>query len=335
MNQKQQETDIRFMRRAIDLARLGLSNVSPNPHVGAVVVYGDRIIGEGYHRRCGSGHAEVNAIASVKPEDRPLLSEATIYVTLEPCSHYGKTPPCSKLIIDTGIRRVVAGTADPNPKVNGRGFAMLREAGVEVTVLDGEIGDECRRLDQKFMSRLVNGRPYITLKWAQSHDGFMSKSDGSPFRFSTPLTSTLVHKLRSEHDAILTTSSTVMADNPRLDCRLWSAGRSPVKIIVDRNRRVKPDALVFNGAETVVTQDDLHEIIESACRRGLNSILVEAGPTFLKAMIKAGLWDSIRVEISPVTLGKSGGNRAPELPCLPQLTEIIDGNTIAYFNKNN
>ena len=182
--------DERYMRRALQLAARGMGNTSPNPMVGAMIVAPDgRIIGEGYHRRCGEGHAEVNAVASVTAADLPLLPESTMYVTLEPCSHYGKTPPCARLIIDRGIRRVVVGAADPFPEVSGRGIAMLREAGVEVT--EGVLADESRRLNCRFMTAHSQGRPWVTLKWAQSADRYIDsdRPDGRPERFSTPLTS--------------------------------------------------------------------------------------------------------------------------------------------------
>lgn len=230
------------MRRAIQLAKSSAADTHPNPNVGAVIVARGRIIGEGYHRRCGSAHAEVNAINSVAEGDRPLLKESTIYVTLEPCSHYGKTPPCAKLIIDTGIPRVVIACGDPFEKVRGRGVAMLREAGVEV--VEGVLEDEARRLNPKFLTAHTLGRPYITLKWAQSIDGFMDakRTAGQPhFRFSTPLDSALVHRERSLHDALLTTASTLIADNPRLDVRLWD-GPDPKVVVIDRKGLITREA---------------------------------------------------------------------------------------------
>ena len=187
----------KYMRRALELARHGLGNTSPNPMVGAVIVDNSgRIIGEGYHRRCGEGHAEVNAIASVADADRGALRDATMYVTLEPCSHYGKTPPCAKLIIDTGIPRVVVGAGDPFKEVAGRGIRMMREAGIEVA--EGIMAAESRALNRRFMTAHEQQRPFVTLKWARSADGFMDsdRADGQPAKFSTPLTAMLVHRLR-------------------------------------------------------------------------------------------------------------------------------------------
>lgn len=332
---KTDSIDLKFMERAISLARLGLGNVSPNPHVGAVIVHNGKIIGEGFHRQCGHAHAEVNAVASVKESDLHLLPSSTIYVTLEPCAHYGKTPPCSKLIIDRGIRHVVVGCVDPNPKVDGGGIKMMREAGITVDILDGEIADRCRRLDPCFMSRFVNGRPFITLKWAQSADRFMADRNGHPVRFSTPLTSTLVHKLRSEHDVILTSSSTVIADNPRLDSRLWAAGQSPQRVVIDRKHRIPPESNIFSGdtRETLVYNTSIHEIVDDLGRRGYNSILVEAGPALLDSFIEAGLWDCIRVEKSCMTLDNHGGFPAPQLPHGLFSAEEIDGNTIITITR--
>lgn len=359
-------TDNDYMLRAYQLARLGLDNTSPNPCVGAVIVARGRIIGEGSHRRIGQPHAEVNAIRSVAPDDRHLLTEATIYVTLEPCSHYGKTPPCAELITKTGIPRVVVASPDPSPKVNGKGIRMLREAGIEVTVMNNHLTQLCDRLNAAFNAPYTLHRPLVTLKWAQSADGFMAGPDGQPVRFSTPLTSTLVHKLRSDHDVILTTSANINADNPLLDCRFWSSAQEPKvasiipgqrklppriaiidrKMTVDTNARVFANAqqppLVFSefnmaipGAETV----NLNPVTPQAVLRhlldmGYNSVLVEAGPTFLTAMIREGLYDSIRVELSPVTLGRQGTKSAPALPGTPQKTEKVESNLILTYEKH-
>ena len=273
------EIDIRFMRRALQLARLGEGLVSPNPMVGAVIVAADgRIIGEGYHHRYGGPHAEVCAVRSVKEADRHLLSDSTIYVTLEPCSHYGKTPPCSRLIIDTGIPRVVVGSADPFPEVSGRGIRMLREAGVEVVV--DVLREECDALNVRFLTAHRLGRPWIQLKWAQSADGFMAglDKDGKPYpvKFSTPVSSVWMHRRRSMVDAIMVGRNTLEIDRPRLDCRLWP-GRSP--------RRVAP-------------RHDLELQIRELYRDGVTSLMVEGGPTLLQSFIDLGLYDDIRIETS-------------------------------------
>ena len=273
------EIDIRFMRRALQLARLGEGLVSPNPMVGAVIVAADgRIIGEGYHHRYGGPHAEVCAVRSVKEADRHLLSDSTIYVTLEPCSHYGKTPPCSQLIIDTGIPRVVVGSADPFPEVSGRGIRMLREAGVEVVV--NVLREECDALNVRFLTAHRLGRPWIQLKWAQSADGFMAglDKDGKPYpvKFSTPVSSVWMHRRRSMVDAIMVGRNTLEIDRPRLDCRLWP-GRSP--------RRVAP-------------RHDLELQMRELYRDGVTSLMVEGGPTLLQSFIDLGLYDDVRIETS-------------------------------------
>lgn len=305
--------DTRYMRRALQLARLGGGHVSPNPMVGAVVTARGRIIGEGWHRRWGQGHAEVNALASVRPEDLHLLPEATVYVTLEPCSHYGKTPPCAKLLVDRGVRRVVVGAPDPNPLVSGRGVRMLREAGIEVD--EGLLRDECEALNVRFMTAQRLGRPHITLKWAQSADGFMAapgpQGRNVPVSFSTPLTALDVHRLRSLSDAIMVGTDTVIADNPRLDTRLWP-GRSPRPVLFSSGR-LPADAAVMQRDPLLLDPSlplaDNMSLLWS--RHGISSLLVEGGPTLLRSFLDAGLYDRIRVETSPLVLGT--GLPAPDI----------------------
>ena len=309
------------MRRALELARHGLLDASPNPMVGAVIVDSSgKVIGEGWHRRCGEGHAEVNAVASVK--DPALVRDATMYVTLEPCSHYGKTPPCAQLIIDRGIPRVVVGCLDPFEKVAGRGVAMLRDAGVEVTV--GCLETECVRLNERFMTAHRLRRPYITLKWAESSDGYI---DG---HISTPLTSMLVHRLRATNDAILVGSGTWLADSPRLDTRLY-AGRSPLRVILDRRGRADVPA----DDRTLVYSDynSLLDVLADLYRRGVTSLLVEGGAGVLSSFISENLWDTIRIERGAKPLG--GSVKAPELSPLGRVegTCVVDGNTIINIRK--
>ena len=282
----------KYMRRALQLARLGEGLVSPNPMVGAVIVLEDgRIIGEGYHHRYGGPHAEVCAIRSVKEADRHLLSDSTIYVTLEPCSHYGKTPPCAKLIIDTGIPRVVVGSADPFKEVSGRGIRMLREAGVEV--VEDVMREECDTLNVRFLTAHRLGRPWIQLKWAQSADGFMAgvNDDGIPYpvRFSTPVSSVWMHRRRSMVDAIMVGRNTLEIDRPRLDCRYWT-GRAP--------RRITP-------------RHDLEEQMHELYKEGVTSLMVEGGPTLLQSFIDLGLYDDLKIETSEKYLGS--GLPAPKM----------------------
>lgn len=322
------------MARALQLARNGRLDASPNPMVGAVIVTPDgRIIGEGWHRQVGHGHAEVNAVASVKLSHRHLLREATMYVTLEPCSHYGRTPPCSKLIIDSGIPRVVVAMTDPFPAVSGRGVAMLCEAGVEVVT--GVMEAEARALNRRFILAHTLGRPMVTLKWAMSADGFMDcRRDAGTLacRFSTPLSLAAVHRLRACHDAILVGAGTAIADNPSLDTRLWPGSRAPKRVLVDRRGRVPASARLFSESgcicftsamradlpecvEQVIVAPDAgpHDIVAALMERGITSVLVEGGAEMLKAFIGAGLADNIRVEHARFALGSEGTAPAPKL----------------------
>ncbi|WP_285799180.1 bifunctional diaminohydroxyphosphoribosylaminopyrimidine deaminase/5-amino-6-(5-phosphoribosylamino)uracil reductase RibD [Duncaniella freteri] len=300
------EVDERYMRRALCLAGNGLLDASPNPMVGAVLVDpSGKIIGEGWHRRCGEGHAEVNAVASVA--DTSLLRNATMYVTLEPCSHYGKTPPCASLIIEKGIPRVVIGCLDPFEKVAGRGVRMLKDAGVEVVT--GCLEKECLELNEKFVTSHRRKRPFVTLKWAESADGYI---DG---KISTPLTSMLTHRLRATHDAILVGSGTVLADNPRLDTRLY-AGHSPLRVILDRRGRVM-DAV---DGTTIIYREfsSLNDVLEDLYKRGITSVLVEGGAELHRSFIDSGLWDAMRIE-----RGCKNINGKVKAPCLSSDCEVV------------
>ena len=244
------------MSRALQLARQGAGHTSPNPMVGAVVVCDGMIVGEGFHRQCGQAHAEVNAIASVN--DQSVLHESTIYVTLEPCSHYGKTPPCANLLIEKGVKRVVVGCLDPFEKVSGRGVEMLREAGINVTV--GVLENECKALNERFFTAHTTKRPWVMLKWAQSRDGFMANEDGA-VRFSTALTQRLMHSERSRVDAILVGARTVAVDNPSLTTRHWS-GNSPLRVVIDGDLSLPSHSLLFNdGGKTLVYKQLSHTLV--------------------------------------------------------------------------
>lgn len=315
----------KYMRRALQLAKNGELDASPNPMVGAVIVdpYG-KIIGEGWHRRCGEGHAEVNAVASVK--DKSALRDATMYVTLEPCSHYGKTPPCAELIIKMGIPKVVVGSLDPFEKVSGRGVKMLTDAGVEVVT--GVLENECKALNRRFMTAHSLHRPFITLKWAQSANGYI---DG---KISTRLTSALTHKLRAINDAILVGSGTVIADNPSLDTRYF-AGKSPIKVILDRRERIHEDMKIFRGDTRVIIlndNDSLHEKMTHLYGMGITSVLVEGGAMVHQSFIDEGLWDEIRVEIGSSEI--DGKVKAPTIVCQANIAEYaeVDGNKIIKYN---
>lgn len=311
-NRKMENEDEKYMRRCIQLARNGRCGAPPNPMVGAVIVHQGRIIGEGYHAKCGQAHAEVNAIRSVRRPE--LLPEATLYVSLEPCAHYGKTPPCADLIVEKGIKRIVIGCQDPFPKVDGRGIEKLRQAGREVVV--GVLEAECRELIRRFIIFHTRKRPYITLKWAQSADGYIDRRRGeneTPVRLSNACTQMLVHKQRAEHTAIMVGTDTARMDNPHLDVRVW-AGSQPVRVVVDSKHRLTAGLHLFDGSQPTLTYDtqNLFDILADLYSRGLQSLLVEGGAKLLQSFMDAGLWDEIVVEEAPVCLGD--GVEAPVLP---------------------
>lgn len=308
--------DIMYMRRALELAKLGAGHVSPNPMVGAVIVAEGRIIGEGWHRRFGEGHAEVNAMRSVRPDDEWLLPQSTVYVTLEPCSHYGKTPPCARMLVEKGVKRVVVGCLDPFPEVAGKGMCILQEAGIKT--LTGVLEDECRDLNRKFITAHTLNRPYITLKWAQSADGFIGRRDKegnpAPVKLSSALGSLWMHRERSRHDAIMVGTGTAISDNPRLDTRLWP-GDSPRPVTIDRHGRIPVQANILRNPRTIIfrAEESLQQMIsELYSRHKITSLLVEGGAELLRSFIDAGLYDEIRVETSSVRLRE--GVEAPDLP---------------------
>ena len=346
--------DTMYMRRALQLAACGAGSTSPNPMVGAVIVHDGRIIGEGYHIRAGEPHAEVNAINSVKEHDRPLLPESTIYVTLEPCSHYGKTPPCCDLIISKGIKRVVIGSVDSNVCVNGGGIARMKAAGIDVTV--GVLEAECLRLNGAFFAAHEKQRPYITLKWAQTLNGFIDvvRDGGSALRISTPVSSAAVHKLRAWHDAILVGTRTALLDNPSLNLRHWT-GRQPLRLVIDRGGVLPSTLALFDGSSgTVVytstvidgkfgknveqvvldfTVDVPSQILSHLHSLKVNSLLVEGGSMLLQSFIDSSLWDTIRVEVNE-TLCIPDGVPAPSLPAsLESCIKRCGKNRIYLFGK--
>lgn len=313
-------TDEKYMRRCLQLAANGRGCVAPNPMVGAVVVHDGKIIGEGYHREYGKAHAEVNAINSVA--DKSLLAQSTIYVSLEPCSHYGKTPPCSQLIIDSKIPKVVMATLDPYFKVSGRGVNMLKAAGIEVKI--GVLEAEARELNKTFFTAQQETRPYIFLKWAQTKDGFIDKlrTEGCvavPTPISNDQTRILVHKIRSEVASIMVATNTVVNDNPSLTTRYWK-GENPVRIILDRTNRIPADSQVLNDVvETIVFTEKLENtqpgnntdyiqipfdrelipsILKELNKRKINSILVEGGARLLQSFIEKNAWDEAFIEIA-------------------------------------
>lgn len=325
----------KYMRRALELAARGMGHVSPNPMVGAVIVHDDRIIGEGYHRQWGGPHAEVNAINSVSAADRPLLRESSIYVTLEPCSHYGKTPPCAKLLIDNKIPHIIIGASDPFVKVAGRGIEMLRQAGADVEV--GVLANESRSLNASFFTAHTLGSPFVTLKWACSADGFMDClriASRPAARFSTPASTALVHRLRSLHDAIITSAATVNADDPMLTVRAWH-GRSPRPVVIDRRGLLSPSAAILSHDPIIYREGALSEILADLyTSHGITSVMVEAGPTLLNGFLEADLWDVIRVETAPFRLGDEGAAPAPLPSGTPINTRVIGSNRIDIYSQN-
>ena len=343
-----------YMQRCLQLARCGAGSASPNPMVGAVIVCDGRIIGEGYHIRAGEPHAEVNAVNSVAEADRHLLSRSTMYVSLEPCSHYGKTPPCCDMVIARGIARVVIGTADPNPQVDGAGIERMRSAGIDVTV--GVLEEECLRLNRAFFTSQIYKRPYVTLKWAQSADGFIDllREGGQAVKISSSVSQVAVHRLRAQNVAILVGRHTALLDDPSLNIRHW-AGRSPLRLVIDKNGTLPADLKIFDGTlpavvYTACEKEDkvgknieqvvldfneplLPQILAHLNGRRVDSLLVEGGATLLQSFIKASLWDEARVEINP-GLELGNGVVAPSLaPLQPIAEECLAGNRILYFHR--
>ncbi len=336
-----------FMRRAVELARLGAGAVSTNPMVGAVIVFNGKIIGEGYHKKFGTFHAEVNAVNSVKNPE--LLSKSEIYVTLEPCAHFGKTPPCADLIIEKGLKKVYVGCLDPFSKVDGKGIEKLKKAGIEVVT--GVLERECQELNVRFFTFVNLKRPYVILKWAQSLDGYIDK-DFSPFMISNPLTKVLNHKWRSQEDAVLIGTTTAQRDNPQLNNRLYS-GKNPVRVVLDRNLRLDKKLNIFDGSQQTVVltehevENDLsktvfvkidfnkdlaHNILNVLYEMNLQSVIIEGGKMTHELFLQSGLWDEIRIFQSDKML--YNGTKAAEF-CgkLKEKTKIGD-NELLIFKKN-
>lgn len=330
------------MSRCIALAKNGLGTTYPNPMVGSVIVYEDKIIGEGWHKKAGEPHAEVNAVNSV--QDKSLLTKATIYVSLEPCSHFGKTPPCCDLIIKHKIPNVVIGTVDPFAKVAGNGIKKLIEAGVHVTI--GILEDECNELNKRFFTFHQKKRPYIILKWAQSQDGFIAplqKNEKKPVWISNTYSRQLTHKWRTEEQAILVGTQTVIDDNPKLDARDWQ-GNNPTRIVLDANNRIPKESAVFNNltktivftnSENAISQENTtferidfkqniaEQITESLYIQNIQSVIIEGGLLTLQTFIDANLWDEARIFTGKTTFDE--GIKAPLL---------AKGNSKKYLIEN-
>lgn len=336
------------MGRCFELARKGLGLTRTNPLVGCVLVHRDRIIGEGYHYEFGGPHAEVNAIRSV--EDPSLLSESTLYCNLEPCAHHGKTPPCSTLIRQKGIRRVVVSNLDPFPSVNGQGVSQMEEAGVEVQT--GCLSDEGHMLNRRFFHFHNWKRPYVILKWAQTQDRFMDlvREPGDPVGthwITDDVSRTLVHKWRSEESAIMVGTNTVITDNPRLNIRRWT-GDNPVRITLDRNGRLPADARILDGTqETIVFTGvpgkykgrirsihvdpsyHLEDMMEELYDQQILSVLVEGGAELHGSFLQSGLWDEARIFTGKMSF--SQGVKAPEMAGDPVKKLVFNGTILELF----
>lgn len=332
--------DEQYMQRCLQLASQGLGSVSTNPMVGCVIVYKGKIVGEGYHQRFGEAHAEVNAISSVN--DKNILSQCTLYVNLEPCAHYGKTPPCADLIAKYKMSKVVIGTIDTFSEVAGKGIEKLKSIGIDVKV--GVLEEECRNLNKRFFCFNEKERPYIILKWAQTADGFIGrKSEGLNKRISNAYADIKVHKWRTEEDAIMVGTTTTLDDNPTLTARHWE-GRNPVRILIDFDLKVPVSHNLYNSdAKTIIinaekaeqvgsvfyeknTDRSLDAIINIIAKHKIQSVIVEGGAKLLQSFINEGLWDEIRI-IKSATKWMEGV-KAPSCIANTVSKEIIEGDTI-------
>jgi diaminohydroxyphosphoribosylaminopyrimidine deaminase / 5-amino-6-(5-phosphoribosylamino)uracil reductase len=315
MTKHDHHTDEIFMQRAMELALLGSGHVSPNPLVGCLIVNNGKIIGEGWHQQYGGPHAEVNAINAVA--DKNLLRESTVYVTLEPCSHYGKTPPCADMLINHTVKKVVVANVDPNPLVNGEGISKLRKSGAEV--ITGILDQRGREVNKRFFTYVQKQRPFITLKWAETADGFIARKNFDSKWISDEFSRQLVHKWRTEEDAVLVGMRTAQHDNPKLNVRDWS-GRNPVRVVIDRFLKLSEKINLFDGSQKTICYNVLkHEeltnislirideenflanLVHDLYNKKIQSLIVEGGAQTLQAFIDAGFWDEARIFVSPNT----------------------------------
>jgi diaminohydroxyphosphoribosylaminopyrimidine deaminase/5-amino-6-(5-phosphoribosylamino)uracil reductase len=317
-------TDERYMQRCLQLAELGLGSTSPNPMVGAVIVRDGEIIGEGYHHRCGEAHAEVNAINAVK--DKTLLRESTLYVNLEPCAHFGKTPPCADAIIRHGIPKVVIGSIDYHDKVNGAGVRKLRDAGVEV--VENVCRDACEELNKRFFTFHRQHRPYIILKWAQTRDGYMdidrSEGNATSYWITNYALKVLAHKWRGEEDAILVGWRTMANDRPQLTTREYP-GKNPQRFVMQRG-----DEMLSELPYTPLPEK-VEEALDRMYQLNIQSVIVEGGRKTLAKFLEADLWDEARILVGNQTWGR--GLKAPKLPGIPEKTVNIDDNQLIYVRR--
>jgi diaminohydroxyphosphoribosylaminopyrimidine deaminase/5-amino-6-(5-phosphoribosylamino)uracil reductase len=351
MNEVQLSPDELFMYRCIELAKLGAGRVAPNPMVGAVLVHGGNIIGEGYHQQFGEAHAEVNCIRSVAAENQHLISKSTLYVSLEPCVHFGKTPPCTDLVIQHKIPNVVIGARDPFEQVDGKGIEQLRNAGVEVVfpVLE----EECVRLNKRFFTFHQQHRPYVILKWAQTADSKISSGTAERLMISNELSNRLVHKWRSEEAAILVGTSTALLDDPSLNVRSWQ-GNDPIRLIIDMDLSLPSNLKIFDQTQRTIIFNTLkhnegeklsyyqvtsdvnivHQILNACYQLNIQSVLVEGGAKLLQSFIDDGSWDETRV-ITNTQLFVESGLQAPSLSDFSlHKQESLLTDSISYFRRN-
>jgi len=342
-----------YMLRCLQLAKLGEGNVAPNPMVGSVLVFEDRIIGEGYHQQYGEAHAEVNCINSVSKADAHLIAQSTIYVSLEPCAHFGKTPPCSDLIIRHGIKKVVVGCRDSFSQVDGKGIEKLRLSGAEVTV--GVLEDECRELNKRFFTFHEKKRPFIVLKWAETANGKIGSTTNNRLLISNDISNRFVHQLRHQNAAILVGTNTALLDNPSLANRLWH-GNSPIRLVIDKNLKLPAHLQLFNQAERTIVfncnkqeerenltyyklnkeVDLLDEILAACYQLHIQSILIEGGSKTLQSFIDRHLWDEAII-ITNTSLIVNDGVAAPILSHHTKAKQTVLLNDIITFftNQNN
>jgi diaminohydroxyphosphoribosylaminopyrimidine deaminase / 5-amino-6-(5-phosphoribosylamino)uracil reductase len=336
-----------YMRRAFQLARNGLGTVSSNPMVGCVIVKDSKVIGEGWHQKYGEAHAEVNAVASVK--DKTLLEGSSVYVNLEPCSHFGKTPPCADLLVREKVKKVVISNVDSNPLVSGQGIKKLRDNGIEV--ITGVCERDGRELNKRFFTFVEKKRPYIILKWAQTSDGFIARDNYDSKWISNEFSRQLVHKWRTEEDAVLVGTNTARQDNPLLNVRHWS-GRNPTRIVIDRYLKLPETLNLFDGSQSTICyntkrqsegsqtifaqiteKDFIQRMLTDLYIRKIQSIIIEGGSETLRAFIELNLWDEARVFTSPQEF--RAGIKGPVLSVLHKVEEKIQNDILRhYFNAH-
>ncbi|MDC0254278.1 bifunctional diaminohydroxyphosphoribosylaminopyrimidine deaminase/5-amino-6-(5-phosphoribosylamino)uracil reductase RibD [Bacteriovoracales bacterium] len=340
--------DQEMIERCLVLAEKGRGFASPNPMVGSVVTHNNKIIGEGFHQKFGGPHAEVNAINSVK--DMSLLKESTVYVNLEPCAHFGKTPPCADLLVNSGVKRVVIGCIDSFSEVSGKGIEKIKNAGIDITV--GVLENKCLDFNKRFFLFHREKRPFIILKWAESKDGLLSPANqekGKPLWMTGKESKTLVHRWRTEEDAIMVGTNTAIMDNPSLTARLWK-GRNPLRVVIDRELKIPKEASLLDGqVKTLVFTEkkrdseenvdfvkvssvQLKDLLTELYKRGVQSLIVEGGKRLLESFISEGIWDEARIFVAPISLNT--GVKAPSLGEESLSQQVIGADTLSIYKRS-